>query len=333
MRKAIYVIDSYEYYCDERLCGGPLWLSPRLLRPACRGRRPGPRGGRPAVTRPQMLNATKRWRTGEIMRCMAAHPFRIVNVFTEDQGPFTGNPLCVFENGGGLSTEEMQALARQFNLSETTFILPSDPRQRASANLHARAMKWPSPAIPRSARAHVCRALKLGGDSLVLEMQAGLIPVRAAGDRWTLTALGATSRELDVSRAELAAALGLRKRTSANARCGSKRARNNWWCRSTSTRCRAARRASPQRMAKIRSEDGQSMAYVFCLDGRRATAISAGAFLLSGRAAPFSKIPPPARPPPTSAHGVWRCSSALPVQAARFRRENSWAGPPRCFST
>lgn len=55
---------------------------------------------------------------------MATHPFRIVNVFTQAQGPFTGNPLCVFENGDGLSTEDMQALARQFNLSETTFILP-----------------------------------------------------------------------------------------------------------------------------------------------------------------------------------------------------------------
>src|SRR5277367_4765919 len=64
-------------------------------------------------------------RTGEILPLlMAAHPFRIVNVFTENQGPLTGNALCVFENGAALSTEVMQALARQFNLSETTFILP-----------------------------------------------------------------------------------------------------------------------------------------------------------------------------------------------------------------
>ena len=40
-------------------------------------------------------------------------------------------------------------------------------------------------------------------------MQAGMIPVRAAGDRWTLTALPPTSRDLDMPRAELAAALGL----------------------------------------------------------------------------------------------------------------------------
>ncbi len=37
---------------------------------------------------------------------MATHPFRIVNVFTQEQRPFSGNPLCVFEDGGGLSTDD-----------------------------------------------------------------------------------------------------------------------------------------------------------------------------------------------------------------------------------
>ena len=49
---------------------------------------------------------------------MATHPFRIVNVFTQGQGPFTGNTLCVFEDGSALSDEHMQALARQFNLNK-----------------------------------------------------------------------------------------------------------------------------------------------------------------------------------------------------------------------
>ena len=59
--------------------------------------------------------------------------FRIVNVFTLNGGTLTGNPLCVFEDGSGLDTGTMQALARQFNLSETTFIQPS-----SSANAHVR---------------------------------------------------------------------------------------------------------------------------------------------------------------------------------------------------
>ena len=54
---------------------------------------------------------------------MKAH-FRILNVFTRE-GRLTGNPLCVFEDGEGISDADMQALARQFNLSETTFVLPS----------------------------------------------------------------------------------------------------------------------------------------------------------------------------------------------------------------
>ena len=64
---------------------------------------------------------------------MATLKFRIVNVFTFQGGRLTGNPLCVFENAAGLDTDTMQALARQFNLSETTFISAS-----SAANAHVR---------------------------------------------------------------------------------------------------------------------------------------------------------------------------------------------------
>jgi len=47
-----------------------------------------------------------------------------VDVFTGRA--FGGNPLAVFTNGRGLSTETMQAIAKEFNLSETTFVLPAD---------------------------------------------------------------------------------------------------------------------------------------------------------------------------------------------------------------
>ncbi len=61
--------------------------------------------------------------------------YRIVNVFAEST--LAGNPLCVFEDGRGLDDGTMQALALQFNLSETTFVLPSDVGNRPRANLHA----------------------------------------------------------------------------------------------------------------------------------------------------------------------------------------------------
>lgn len=55
---------------------------------------------------------------------MSAHAFRLVNVFAESA--LAGNPLCVFEDARGLDALTMQTLALQFNLSETTFLLPSD---------------------------------------------------------------------------------------------------------------------------------------------------------------------------------------------------------------
>jgi trans-2,3-dihydro-3-hydroxyanthranilate isomerase len=46
-----------------------------------------------------------------------------VDVFTTT--PFTGNPLAVFSDAVGMTDTEMQAIARELNLSETTFVLPS----------------------------------------------------------------------------------------------------------------------------------------------------------------------------------------------------------------
>src|SRR5271170_3812303 len=129
---------------------------------------------------------------------MATHPFRIVNVFTHNHGALTGNPLCVMENGADFDTETMQGLARQFNLSETTFILPS-ARAAARVRIFTPNYEMPFAGHPTLGTAHVCRALKLGGESLELEMQAGMIPVRASGDRWTLTAPSAGWREFDAS--------------------------------------------------------------------------------------------------------------------------------------
>jgi trans-2,3-dihydro-3-hydroxyanthranilate isomerase len=201
---------------------------------------------------------------------MATHPFRIVNVFTQGSSPFTGNPLCVFEDGAGLSGAQMQFLARQFNLSETTFILPPTDAA-AGANARVRIFtpgyEMAFAGHPTLGTAQVCRDLKLGGDSLLLEMQAGLIPVRAAGNRWTLTALPATSRELDAPRAALAAALGLQVSDIGERPLWVKAGKEQLVVPLTSAQ--AVRRVVPvpSAMEKIRSEDGLSMAYVFAFTG------------------------------------------------------------------
>jgi len=55
---------------------------------------------------------------------MPAYAFRIVNVFAEEA--LAGNPLAVFEDARSMDERTMQALALQFNLSETTFVLPPE---------------------------------------------------------------------------------------------------------------------------------------------------------------------------------------------------------------
>jgi len=63
--------------------------------------------------------------------------YTILDVFAEH--PLEGNPLAVFHDGRGLSDAHMQAIARETNLSETTFVLPSgDPEQDRSAGVRVR---------------------------------------------------------------------------------------------------------------------------------------------------------------------------------------------------
>jgi trans-2,3-dihydro-3-hydroxyanthranilate isomerase len=197
---------------------------------------------------------------------MPSHPFRIVNVFTHNQGALTGNPLCVFENGAGLDSETMQALARQFNLSETTFILPSS-RADARVRIFTPSYEMPFAGHPTLGTAHVCRALKLATDAVRLEMQVGLIAVNAQQDRWTLTAPSATWRDLQVSRAALAEALGLKEQEIGDRPLWVKAGKEQLIVPLNSLD--AVRRAAPQAsaFANIKSEDGQAMAYVFAENG------------------------------------------------------------------
>jgi trans-2,3-dihydro-3-hydroxyanthranilate isomerase len=243
---------------------------------------------------------------------MTAHPFRIVNVFTQGKGPFTGNPLCVFENSVGISDESMQSLARQFNLSETTFILPSSGTARANARVRifTPAYEMAFAGHPTLGSAHVCRELKLGGDSLVLEMQAGLVPVRADSNRWTLTAPPASWRELDVSREILASALGLELRDIGERPLWVKAGKEQLVVPLTSLD--AVRRTTPvpSAMAKIRSEDGLSMAYVFSF-GDEGKALARFFFPVGG-----AILEDPATGSATANFGAWcLCMKReLPVQ-------------------
>lgn len=134
--------------------------------------------------------------------------FRIVNVFAEST--LAGNPLCVFEDARGLDTATMQALALQFNLSETTFVFPADdPNAVRRVRIFTPAFEMPFAGHPTLGSAHVVRALENCGDRLQLQMQAGLIPVEARGDIWTLQANAPTWREPGIARAQYAEMLAI----------------------------------------------------------------------------------------------------------------------------
>jgi PhzF family phenazine biosynthesis protein len=195
-----------------------------------------------------------------------AHPFRLVNVFTQEGGALTGNPLCVFENGQGLDTSTMQALALQFNLSETTFILPSAAAV-ARVRIFTPTFEMPFAGHPTLGTAHVCRAMGLGNDSLTLEMQAGLIPVAAAGNRWTLTAPPASWRTVDLASAQIAAALGLDEADIADRPLWCKAGKEQLVVPLVSTAAVHRALPRPEPFAQLQSEDGLSMAYVFAQSG------------------------------------------------------------------
>jgi trans-2,3-dihydro-3-hydroxyanthranilate isomerase len=194
--------------------------------------------------------------------------FRLLNVFTHGGARLSGNPLAVVEDGSGLDATQMQTLARQFNLSETTFILPSK-RAAALVRIFTPAYEMPFAGHPTLGTAHVCRALGLGGDQLGLEMRAGIIPVTSNGDHWTLRAASATSRLADVQPTELAKLLGLDANDIGFQPLWVKAGREQLIVPLTSEA--AVRRVRPRTEAfeRLKSTDGAGQIYVFATTGAR----------------------------------------------------------------
>jgi len=139
---------------------------------------------------------------------MASYYYRLLNVFAIDGQPLSGNPLCVFENASGLDDVMLQALALQFNLSETTFIFPGNVAT-ARVRIFTPDFEMPFAGHPTLGTAQVVRDLYGAGDTLTLEMRAGIIPVTAKQTQWTLQANAPHSRKVSATRQQLAEMLGL----------------------------------------------------------------------------------------------------------------------------
>jgi PhzF family phenazine biosynthesis protein len=193
---------------------------------------------------------------------MASLGYRLVNVFTRGAEALSGNPLCVFESGEALDDKTMQALARQFNLSETTFILPSG-RANARVRIFTPAFEMAFAGHPTLGTAHVCRALGLGGDELTLEMTAGVIPVSAAASRWTLQANAPRWREVAEPRAVIAAMLALEPRDIGERPLWVSTGREQLIVPLASEDAVRRARPQPDELSRFASEEGANMAYVF----------------------------------------------------------------------
>ena len=113
------------------------------------------------------------------------YEFVQVDVFT--QTPLTGNPLAIFTDARGLDDNEMQALAREMNLSETTFILPRDPDTEAQEGKKVRIFTVEEE-LPFAGHPTLGTALHLYASGfspvseqsteITLDLKAGKIPVR-----------------------------------------------------------------------------------------------------------------------------------------------------------
>jgi len=192
--------------------------------------------------------------------------YRILNVFTAGGARLSGNPLCVFEDGSQLDPVTMQAIARQMNVSESTFILPSK-RAAALVRIFTPAYEMPFAGHPTLGTAHVVRALGLGGDQLGLEMRAGIIPVTSNGDHWTLRAAPSTSRLVEAQPAEIARLLGLESGDVGFQPLWVKAGREQLIIPLTSESAVRRVRPDPALFERLRCVDGASQAYVFAAIG------------------------------------------------------------------
>jgi trans-2,3-dihydro-3-hydroxyanthranilate isomerase len=107
-----------------------------------------------------------------------------VDVFTGRV--FGGNPLAVFPDGAGLSDEEMQAIAREMNLSETTFVLSATkPGCDVKVRIFTPGVELPFAGHPTVGTTYVLATLGRlpeGATDVVLEEGVGPVPVKIEGD-------------------------------------------------------------------------------------------------------------------------------------------------------
>jgi trans-2,3-dihydro-3-hydroxyanthranilate isomerase len=127
--------------------------------------------------------------------------FVTVDVFTATQ--FAGNPLGVVLNAEGLSSEQMQTIAAEFKLAETTFVLPpKNPAHTAEVRIFTPRHEMPFAGHPNVgtafalAREGKSYGRPVGGDSVIFEEKAGLVPISLLKDGGTISGARLASPQL-----------------------------------------------------------------------------------------------------------------------------------------
>ncbi|MEM8862946.1 MAG: PhzF family phenazine biosynthesis protein [Chloroflexota bacterium] len=135
-----------------------------------------------------------------------AYDFYTTDVFTDHR--FGGNPLAVFPNAAGLDTSTMQAIAREFNLSETIFFFPpDDPENTVKARIFTPYIEMPFAGHPTVGGAFILATLGLfeisGAETdIVLEEGVGSVPVKVYVDGGKVTKTVLTAAKVpEVSKA------------------------------------------------------------------------------------------------------------------------------------
>jgi trans-2,3-dihydro-3-hydroxyanthranilate isomerase len=146
------------------------------------------------------------------------HRFYTLDVFTTTR--FEGNPLAVITDGDGLSNDEMQAIAREMNLSETVFVQkPTDDRALARLRIFTTQQELKLAGHPVVGTWFLLAELGVvpaqeGGVHVMQQTGAGILPVEirfkdGRPQRVTMTQLEAKFRPAKIRKKALAAALGL----------------------------------------------------------------------------------------------------------------------------
>jgi trans-2,3-dihydro-3-hydroxyanthranilate isomerase len=112
-----------------------------------------------------------------------SYEFVQLDVFTRT--PLTGNPLAIFTDARGLTDQQMQSLAREMNLSETTFVLPREPQVEAEEGKRVRIFTVEEE-LPFAGHPTLGTALYLHSTAasreIVLDLNVGKIGVRFSTD-------------------------------------------------------------------------------------------------------------------------------------------------------